>query len=468
MLALEVGNGMTTEATTHDPLERPRGSDNSDGANQPSIEKELFPVTRTEADSFRTSWAAMTRIAVAGNDHNHPLQPMTIDGLGQWATNLSPGTDFHLTGGSDATPPPPPVGLIGEPLIGGQARNVESSPLQRSLSSGEASAASATRLLNGLPEARLAELRQLRHELTTAASTAERQRLQERVRVLVGPEFIRNYVQAHTSLAAAETQSTTRTPTAQNPSPRRLPTAEEQDRITGMRERLSPLSDLSFLRHLPPGDTSRLVDRRANVSDAFMRQVDQALEAIPIATRNALAAAGYRVVVGENLTAILPHLQGQTPRGWPPGSSWNQTDGAQDQDRRIVAIGARRLQAGPGGRSVWVDNDRAGGVVRHEVGHALNVALGGGRGQLFSNSAEFQADYDRDLRDMTQAHRQQLAYLLQPGAGGRDETFAEVTASLFGGSTNASQNEAIRQAFPNVANLLYRPLGLTPPARGAR
>jgi hypothetical protein len=121
----------------------------------------------------------------------------------------------------------------------------------------------------------------------------------------------------------------------------------------------------------------------------------------------------------------MPELKGQKPRGWPPGSSWEDVDGAYDVDGKR-AIVAERQNAGnkPQNRNVE-------GLTRHEVGHAAD-AVG-----KFSDSRVFQDAYNKDTPGIPAPAQNTLEYFLQSGDAGREETWAEGFAVENGG---ASQN----------------------------
>ena len=89
------------------------------------------------------------------------------------------------------------------------------------------------------------------------------------------------------------------------------------------------------------------------------------LDAIPDEIVEAVRADGVEVYVSTKPITKLPglgHLEGVTPRGWPPGSTWDEAGGLFDS-------GAKRVYATTNGRGGSVS------TVLHEYGHALDDVL---------------------------------------------------------------------------------------------
>lgn len=106
------------------------------------------------------------------------------------------------------------------------------------------------------------------------------------------------------------------------------------------------------------------------------------------------------------------------------------------------------------GHNTLIESERVDGVFRHEYGHAVNKVFGY-RGELFSDGAEFQVAYDRDVSKLSKLQTLELQYLLQPGSAGRDECFADVFAALIGGPCNGAPRRVL-DPFPEVASLINR------------
>ena len=100
-----------------------------------------------------------------------------------------------------------------------------------------------------------------------------------------------------------------------------------------------------------------------------------------------------------------------------------------------------------------VDVARVPGVLRHEIGHAFDMAIGGkGKitGPFHSSSRTFDSIYKRDVRMMTAQLKRELRYFTQTGRAGKQESFAEAFAILLGGGSDPKREKTFRSAFPRV------------------
>ena len=178
----------------------------------------------------------------------------------------------------------------------------------------------------------------------------------------------------------------------------------------------------------------------------FQAKMQKEVDQLPAGVRRLLDANGTKIVVGDKISGVYPELAGVQPRGWPPGSTWDNADGMYSPSDKTTVITEHRVDDGK-----TVKNERAEGVVKHEVGHAVDHAMGN-----FSQSDEFKAAYDKDVAALSPADRAKLAYLLQPGNAGKSETFAEVFGAMHGSSANPSETAETLRQFPSVAALLQR------------
>lgn len=220
-----------------------------------------------------------------------------------------------------------------------------------------------------------------------------------------------------------------------------------------------------FAKALQPVQPAQPGDGKANVPPAveelkpgektswqFFRDAKATYDALPEGVRKLLKDKGFYLVVVPNVTHKngLPELAGKTPRGWPPGTTWDNADGLQT-GKKILVSEYRQTATGK-----WEKNTRIGGVVRHETGHALDEALGDGT-KKYSDSNEFLEAYEKDVARLTKEQKDQLGYFLQ-AAGGRQETFADVFALLSGGPCNEIRRALLTAAFPHVQALIKKKL----------
>lgn len=164
------------------------------------------------------------------------------------------------------------------------------------------------------------------------------------------------------------------------------------------------------------------------------------LQKLPAILLQRAERSGVQVVAcRDSVTDHLASLRGQTPRGWPPGTTWDSVPALYDPASMSVVVathdGARaeRELPEPG------HGHGSSNALFHEFGHALDGtrALG-----LDSKSPEFRAAYTNDLPAL---RSQNQTYLLQPGDAGPEEAFAEVASRFFG------KDASLRSGLPHLS-----------------
>lgn len=164
-------------------------------------------------------------------------------------------------------------------------------------------------------------------------------------------------------------------------------------------------------------------------SKAFSDQVDKTYNKMSKDVRDIVTDSGAQVVAPRRLTDAMPELKGQKPRGWPPGSTWDAVDGAYSPGKKQIIV-AEEVEVKPG---IWVKSNRTDNVLRHETGHAVNAAL-----DNIADDTDYLAAYDPEAKAVPKSEQKELAYFLQSGGVGADETVAEGIASREGGSTGGA------------------------------
>ena len=148
---------------------------------------------------------------------------------------------------------------------------------------------------------------------------------------------------------------------------------------------------------------------------------------MPLKEMQALHAAGItvRVTTGD-VTTYLPQLKADTPRGHPPGSTWQGVPGTYWGPTKEIIIatqaGAHGQRALPGQNQSSSDD-----VFLHEAAHAYNRT---GASGMLSDQADFKA---ADAADAATGRLAQPYYHQKDASGrdtdgGRDEAFAESSA----------------------------------------
>ncbi len=188
-----------------------------------------------------------------------------------------------------------------------------------------------------------------------------------------------------------------------------------------------------------------------DVSDQFQDEIERAVGTIPDPVWQGLERRGWRVHAAPSVTEAAPWLKGTRPRGWPTGLTWDHSDAVHLPDSRLLVVGeTRRTKVGE-----RVASSRIGGVLRHELGHAFDMLLGGPR-NFRSLTPAFLAVYRQDASRLTPDQRSQLRYYLQERSAGYQETFAEGFASVLGGGSDVTLVEVFREGFPNVIDYIHK------------
>jgi hypothetical protein len=181
------------------------------------------------------------------------------------------------------------------------------------------------------------------------------------------------------------------------------------------------------------------------VSAGFAREVSTAWTALPANFRDDLAKSGWQVQLAEFVVDAAPNLAEQAPRGWPDSMSWRQSDAVHLPGERRLIVAEKRITAAGN----VVHASRTQGVLRHELGHAYDVARGNRHGYL-SASPAFVAAYQQDIARIPSDAKGKLTYYLQNGSAGRQETFAEALAFQLGGGSDEANAALFAESFPRV------------------
>lgn len=103
----------------------------------------------------------------------------------------------------------------------------------------------------------------------------------------------------------------------------------------------------------------------------------------------------------------------------------------------------------------YVDTTSELGVVRHELGHAIDHCLG-----YYSSSEEFKHQYLLDAGNVPPEYTGRLDYFLQKAGSGPSETFAELFCHYVGGETanRVESCELTHKYFPSADKAMINKL----------
>lgn len=176
---------------------------------------------------------------------------------------------------------------------------------------------------------------------------------------------------------------------------------------------------------IPDGEARRqlvatLTRLGGSATDEDLRVVLAELEKLPLSMLQEMHRFDLRVVVcRDSVTDHLEALRGVRPRGWPPGSTWDDVAATYDPGPKQVVVSTRQVD---GRRALPARGSGHGSfnVLLHEIAHGIDFA------KNLTRQPAFLEAYETDLETL-------LPYERQPGAAGREEAFAEAFARYYGG-----------------------------------
>lgn len=185
------------------------------------------------------------------------------------------------------------------------------------------------------------------------------------------------------------------------------------------------------------------------LSAEFLRHAESARSSVPDGIWEIVTRAGWRVRLAEFVADAAPELKDDHPRGWPPETTWNQTDAINLPRSRTLVLAEKRVRR----NGQVVLSGRVEGVLRHELGHAFDMVCGG-QYRYGSSSPEFLRAYSQDVQSLKQPRRDAMNYYLQSSKAGRQETFAEAFAFVLGGGSDVTRQQEFAESFPAVLEYL--------------
>lgn len=196
-------------------------------------------------------------------------------------------------------------------------------------------------------------------------------------------------------------------------------------------------------------DLTQFLACRGNISSAFTLTVERTLSLAHPAASTVLQQGRLNIVATTTVPDYDASLRYQTPRGWTAASTWAEADGCFHGPTRSVVVAEGCLKNGK-----LAPSGRVAGVLLHELGHGIDLALGD-----FSHSATFVAAYLADLAEILGTPIEaKLGYFVQGfnlGRGelscaGLSETMAECFATIGGITPNPRNRLLMLRAFPRT------------------
>lgn len=157
------------------------------------------------------------------------------------------------------------------------------------------------------------------------------------------------------------------------------------------------------------------------VSNPFKDEVEITVKETPSHIKKMLANSRETIVGANTVVGMFPNLSETRPRGWTKGT-WKEAGGIYTNSKIVVAEKQLAPKSGE-----YVTNKNVRGILNHEIGHPLFSLLN------IAALEDLDSAYKRDTSKFNNEEKEKLAYFLQSGEAGLDETFAESYAALRGG-----------------------------------
>lgn len=165
---------------------------------------------------------------------------------------------------------------------------------------------------------------------------------------------------------------------------------------------------------------------QADAEDVALLVAEVARAPAPLLERAREAGITFVATRGSVLEH-LPELRDERPRGWDEGRSWSAVPGLYHPAGREVVVLIRSDEHGRRCVPPIASGHGSDDLVMHELGHALDYRRV--YRSVHSDAREFKEAYAADRERLTAMGE---TYLLQGGAAGREEAFAESFGRYFG------------------------------------
>ena len=226
--------------------------------------------------------------------------------------------------------------------------------------------------------------------------------------------------------------------------------------------------------------------KNSPVSDTFIKGRAGDIESLGIVGKKIIKKQNLKFCLAQKTTDAFPEFKGQCPRGWTKDSTWDDTSAlykCYKDGSGVIGLFEKPTK----NSAAKVD------AVRHEVGHQGNKMFLKIINCCFTDTKNFTNAYLEDLKNLPKNFRnfrkkiykkayyedkknnkfepekfkewveksnkwfrKKLDYISQGSTpkqatdGGKDEAFAEIFATLNGGSGDKEKDQLYKAVFPNT------------------
>ena len=194
------------------------------------------------------------------------------------------------------------------------------------------------------------------------------------------------------------------------------------------------------------------------VSDSFLGEVGQAIQALPECISDLLVQHCYKVVISHLLTDYRPDLKGVP---LPQNLGWNlekrnvkyydNIKALCSLDKKVITYPEYFLDL-KNGEPVKNQKFLPQEVLYHEIGHVIDELPKQNQFRRFSNTLFFIDAYCRDLARISWSKKNKLDYALNHSALTRREIFADTFSAVLEAKSKRTKLQLTQ--FPSVATYI--------------
>ena len=231
---------------------------------------------------------------------------------------------------------------------------------------------------------------------------------------------------------------------------------------------VAPLSPEEFVAEATTPRITSYIDPAIPAERAA--ELRSTINAIDVQAHDVLAEWNQSVSVHNRVADVAKPAWGDRPRGWSPGTTWENVGGVYFSGDRTAYVGLETRGVFIGSyQDAWVARDpkMVSGILRHEVGHALDDSLGShymiinnGRTAPFTSSATWKNAWDADMAAVSKLSPELQSrigyYMERAGDQGPSEVFAELFAHQQGGAATSLHGINLHNIFSHSAEVLEK------------
>jgi len=190
-----------------------------------------------------------------------------------------------------------------------------------------------------------------------------------------------------------------------------------------------------------------------NASRGFVTEARNDFETLPENVRRLVADSGNKIVLSGKISDL--DLSGPNSGGRPAASTAaDKYESRYDARNKQIIVAENYYDAQKG---QYVKNTHLDRDLKHEVGHAVDDALGG-----MSRTDDFRNAVDRDVAQMSPANQERFNRDLANGGKTYEEVFADLFRSEYEGNGDPNRSREFQRNYPSASAQIRERLSRLP------